>query len=323
MKSLQTAFPFRWVATVFALLASSSISTGESAPGRLLYAADDDWDWASPSGAKELSGLSRYGKMSWSGLDWVEEGLEEVRGVLFGSPPSDLADPELKGLSEMRGERVSYEVQAPSDGGIEKLLQQKPRPNVIILAQNKGADVVDLADEDAASLLKFVEAGGRLLVLDDWRRYVALLDSAVGSALENSPKLEEPARDEAAKLDPVRVKALVAKLADDQFAVREMAKAELVKMGPGIFDHIDAEKIGEPDLRAHINQIRAALFPKKPSPVPPENTNNYRDYMREIERMTKVSEKLKAARIQHRVDEVLVNGRSWPLPALRLTFDPK
>lgn len=327
MKRAHLAFSLRWVVTAFAafvLLGAPSRSHGEDNHGRLLYAADDDWDWASPEGAGERSGLSRYGKMSWSGLDWLEEGLDEVRGVLFGSAPPSLADLELKGLSELRGEHAHYEVHPPKDGAIAELLQREQPPNLIILMQNKGADVVDLAAEDATSLVRFVEAGGRLLVLDDWQRYVALFNTAIESALKHSPRaVEDPAAEKVAELDPDRVKALVAQLAADDFAVRAVAKAELIEMGPGIFKLIDMKKERALDQQAHLTQIRAALFPKKPAPVPPQDTNNYRDYVREIERITAVTEKLTAARVEHRVEEVLVNKGGWPLPALMLRFNPK
>src|SRR5437867_3052291 len=71
--------------------------------GRLIYANDDDWDWASPDGANEPCKLSVYGRMEWSALDWMEEGLPEVRGVLIGTPPAVGDYLSMADLNKIRG----------------------------------------------------------------------------------------------------------------------------------------------------------------------------------------------------------------------------
>src|SRR5262245_1347002 len=81
----------RAVALTIVLFLPASLHAQEKATlskeGRLLYANDDDWDWATPQGGKEFARLSVYGRMPWSALDWMEEGLPEVRGMLVGVPP--------------------------------------------------------------------------------------------------------------------------------------------------------------------------------------------------------------------------------------------
>ena len=77
-------------ATIALLSGPAHADDADPIGGRFLFAGDDDWDWASPLGARKRSKLVRYGAMAWSALDWAEEGLEEVRGVLVGVPPNPM-----------------------------------------------------------------------------------------------------------------------------------------------------------------------------------------------------------------------------------------
>jgi len=323
MKTVSKCFNIGRVGAILILAVGvSSAHAEKSTQGRFLYAGDDDWDWASPLGTDDPCKLSRYGAMSWSALDWAEEGLDDVRGVIYGSPPTMPKFEKMEEFSKMRGGHTNYEIQKPEPGGIEKLMAGDSPPNLFIVMQNKGVDAAKLADEDVTSLMKFVKEGGRLVVLDDYRRYLPMLTTAIEEASKHPPLIKEPVpKEEVVPLDPKQIEKLVADLADEKFAVRVTAKDGLIKLGPGIFDHIDIVTVEDLEIRARLTQIRAALFPKKA--VPTGNTPNERDYQMEIDRMTEVSEELTAAHIKHEIGEVRINKEGSPLPVLKLTFDPK
>src|SRR4051812_716488 len=96
-----------------------------SAEGRFLYADDDDWDWVSPLGTKTPSRLSEYGAMPWSALDWMEEGLDEVRGVVIGTLPEIGKYLTMGDLNRLRnaGPKRSYEQLAHTENVLRDLLK--------------------------------------------------------------------------------------------------------------------------------------------------------------------------------------------------------
>src|SRR5207249_2073676 len=111
-----------------------------SAEGRFLYADDDDWDWASPLGAVKPCKLSVYGVMPWSALDWMEEGLDEVRGVFVGTPPAIGEYLTMGDLNRVRnaGPKRSYEQLAHTETVLRDLLKDSRPPNLIIMMQDNG-----------------------------------------------------------------------------------------------------------------------------------------------------------------------------------------
>lgn len=202
-----------------------------SAEGRFLYANDDDWDWASPLGANEPSRLSVYGRMQWSALDWMEEGLDQVRGVLLGTPPLLGDYLTMADLNKIRaGPKVSYKQIPHNQKGLAELLRGKDAPNLVIVMQDVGFQhVPHIFPEDVAAAHEFVARGGRLLILDDWKYCRALVTPYLDDkkfSLTKVPPLTEA--------DRKKVLELVKTLDSNQFSAREQAMAELLKLGPAI-----------------------------------------------------------------------------------------
>ena len=169
---------------LISLLACGVVSVqGDEKPaeGRFLYAADDDWDWVSPIGGDERARLSRYGVMPWSALDWAEEGLGEVRGVLLGSSPNIGKYLTIEDLNRLRGPKAKYVESPQAEEKLADLLSGF-KPNIIVLMQDTGKQG-RFSDEDVRLLRDFVLKGGRLLALDDWTHYYPVYDEILKSAL--------------------------------------------------------------------------------------------------------------------------------------------
>ena len=317
------------LAPLLTTMATAALAAAE--PGRLLYTVDDDWDWASPLGAEEPSDLSRYGAMPWSALDWAEEGLAEVRGVMIGSPPDDEGYMTGPKLSALRGAKANYSKQIYKADSIAPLLGEAEPPNLIILVQDKGRAGKPSPD-DVDALVGFVKDGGRLVVLDDWRHCDALMESLLAEVLESADEPHgakpHPPEDVAAQLPDAelvaKVERLLAKLSDDNFLVREAAAAELIKLGEAILPLIAAPEGVEAEVRARLAQIRAEIDPdlKPVVPVPGVGPREARHQER-ARHMTDTAAKLEAAGVPHRLDDVFVNKNGDPLPALRMTFTPR
>src|SRR5581483_1586583 len=213
-----------------------------STEGRFLYADDDDWDWASPLGTKEPCGLSAYGRMPWSALDWMEEGLSEVRGVLIGTPPASGNYLTMADLNRVRkaGPKLGYD-QVPHKADIlSDLVKDRKPPNVIIMMTdiglNTGKPPITAADVEAG--LEFVRRGGRLLILDDWKYYRDLVSPFVDEKRFGHVGAKQPPDADLKKV----VAEKLQQLNSDNFRVREKATAELLKMGLAIVPLLQTHK---------------------------------------------------------------------------------
>lgn len=227
------------IATLILILIASNATAQPVQPlpvlsteGRFLYANDDDWDWASPLGANEPSRLTVYGKMPWSALDWMEDGLDQVRGVLLGTPPQLGDYLTMADLNKIRGAgpKVSYRQIPHNQKGLAEVLRGKDAPNVVIVMQDIGfLQVPHIFPEDVAAAYEFVARGGRLLILDDWKYCRALVTPYLDDKKFAISKL--PALTEA---DRKKVLELVESLDSTTFTAREKATADLLKLGPAI-----------------------------------------------------------------------------------------
>lgn len=267
--------------------------------GRFLFAGDDDWDWATPLGAKEPSKLVRYGAMSWSALDWAEEGLDEVRGGLIGIPPNAKKTMTMDDLSKLRGAKATYQHHPQGPGIVQRLLAEKEPPNVIILMQNSSIGAGAPDDATIKTLVAFVKSGGRLVVLDEWKRYRSVLQAVTSSALtlppgapipiappavrpkpkpkpnpeakqdaqpddkEKSPpkKKTEEASDKELKLK-ARLADLVPQLGDETFKVRAQASEDILELGVEALPLLLEMKSDDPEVASRLAHLRDQLTPK-------------------------------------------------------------
>jgi hypothetical protein len=272
----------RCLTTLVVLLAAAPAVRAQGTPtqparlsgeGRFLYANDDDWDWASPLGAAKPSRLSEYGKMEWSALDWMEEGLDEVRGVLIGTPPligDYLSMDDLNKLRTFGKVKRSYKQLKHEPNVIRDLLKQKDPPNLIIMMQDNGyAGRPPVTAEDVAAALEFVRRGGRLILLDDWEFY----GDYVGPFLVATNFQRMKPKPEAVDAD-LKAKVLEhVKLLDSaQFKVREQAAADLLKLGKPIVPILRQHEPESEEQRSRIEQILKKLEPK-PLAAPATSTN--------------------------------------------------
>lgn len=229
-----------------------------SPEGRLLYANDDDWDWASSMGGKEPCGLAIYGEMSWSALDWLEEGLPEVRGMLIGEPPNIGKYLTMADLNRVRraGPKRGYDQRAHQNNLLRDLLSGNDAPNVVILMQDSGPVRPPFSREDVEAVWSFVKRGGRLLILDDWQCYhepmAPFLDAKRVKPRKVGPR------------DPMLVKAVEARvrlLGDESFKVRDRAFQELVKLGPDILPILDTVRPETLEATRRLERIQEILRP--------------------------------------------------------------
>jgi|GEM_PF-4873488 len=231
----------------------------EPAPeGRLLYANDDDWDWASPKSiaAEKRSGLSRYGAMEWSALDMMEEDLPIVQGMVVGTLPSD--NLSLEQLNELRAKgNVKPYREVPFEAGIFPGLLREDAPNIIILMQHKPSSH-RLNEDDIAALARYVRRGGRLLILDDWGIYKKALDQII-----KKPRPKTAAE----KIDPMKLEralGLVALLGHDRFMVRSKATRDLITMGKKILPVLHDYEADDPEIALRIRSVIMTLDPPGP-----------------------------------------------------------
>ena len=339
------ALPF---AAALLAMAPAGVVHADAPAGRFLYAGDDDWDWASPLGAKEPCKLSRYGAMPWSALDWAEEGLEEVRGVLVGTPPDAKKTMTMEDLSKLRGEKASYRHVQQNAGVFRKLFEGEDAPNVLILMHNTSNGQAP----DAASigeLRKFVKNGGRVVVLDDWKRYRGLLAGMMEEALKlpaGPPIPEPPARqpwveqkkeepptdadkdapDQPAKENPARgeFEQFLPLLGADDFKLREEAHEAIRRLGPGVLELLEEVETDDPEIASRLNKIRRAL---KPGPSPNKaqlsaarDAQRRAKYEENIAHINEAAARLRDKRIPHILEDVFVDREKRPLPVLRIEF---
>lgn len=232
-----------------------------SSEGRLLYANDDDWDWATPLGAKQPSGLAVYGKMAWSGLDWMEEGLDDVRAVLIGQPPLLGNYLTMGDLNRIRGAgpKRSYEHLPHRGNLLRELMRDKKRVNVIILMQDTGPASPEITAEDVEAAWQFVKDGGRLLILDDWACYRSLMTPFL-DAERVAPRKVAPPDKNLEKEVGERVKLL----GDADFKVRELAYHELLKMGEPIYDLLKKARPDSLEGERRVQRILELIRPPRP-----------------------------------------------------------
>jgi hypothetical protein len=234
-----------------------------SGEGRFLYADDDDWDWATPLGANQPCRLSVYGRMPWSALDWMEEGLTEVRGVLVGTPPASGNYLTMADLNRIRGAgpKRSYEQIQHKANILADLLKDKRPPNLIIMMQDLGPPKIDITGKDNAAALEFVRRGGRLIILDDWKCYRTL----VGQFLDKKhfAPVKPPAKPEPAVRKVVDEKVRL--LDSPKFVTREKTQAELIKMGRQIVPILEAFKPVSLEQQCRIDKIIRVLRPLVPA----------------------------------------------------------
>jgi hypothetical protein len=233
-----------------------------STEGRFLYANDDDWDWASPLGANKLSGLSTYGKMPWSALDWIEEGLDEVRGVLLGTPPLLGNYLTMGDLNQLRGAgpKCSYENIYHKPGALAAQITGKKPPNVIILMQDIGSNGKPVITQaEVAAAFDFVARGGRLLVLDDWFYYRDLIAPFLDVQRFQPEKVAQlTAAEQDKALEHVKL------LNHPNFPAREQAMAELMKLGVKVVPLLESIK---PTSAEQEYRIQALVEKLKPPPL--------------------------------------------------------
>lgn len=234
-----------------------------SVEGRLIYANDDDWDWASPANAKPPCKLAVYGKMTWSALDWMEEGLTEVRGVLIGDPPLIGDYLTMADLNKVRGagKDRGYDQLEHRNNILHDVVRDKKPPNVIILMQDRGPASPAISERDQEAALEFVKRGGRLLILDDWQCYRTLMARFVDEKRFGPKKPPMPE-------DPKRRKEVEARaklLGSEDFKTRETAFQELVKMGAAIIPHLEKHKAANLEEERRVERLIALL---RPPPTP-------------------------------------------------------
>jgi hypothetical protein len=269
----RTVLRITWVLPVAAFLAGEAQGQDKtavarlSAEGRFLYADDDDWDWATPAGANQPCRLSVYGRMPWSALDWMEDGLPEVRGVLVGTPPALGNYLTMADLNRVRGAgpKRSYEQVQHQANILADLLKDRKPPNLIILMQDTGPPNLTITEADVAAALEFVQRGGRLIILDDWQCYRSLVTPFLNT------KTFGPAKPPPAVEPSLRktVEEKVRLLGASQFRAREMAQADLVKLGRKIVPILEAAQPGTLEEQRRIAAILRVLRP--PEPVPAAN----------------------------------------------------
>lgn len=328
----------RWTIT-FCLLSLAG-STMVFAQGRFLYAGDDDWDWASPLDAKNPSKLQRYGKMEWSALDWAEEGLDQVRGVIVGTPPDAKRTLSLPELSALRGDRANYRAIPQNVNVFKKLRQRGEPPNVLVLMQSQSRPQM-LRVEDMQELVKFVRGGGRVVVVDDWKRYRKLLEHFVSDALKlpgdaklaEAPKWEEPpkiALPEREEIKPdgdmkKKLEELLSKLGDEVFKVREEATEELKAFGRPLLPLLEETKSDNPEiafrLRRLAKELKRLTDPHKTAVAAAKRDEVRRvKYVETSKFVLGQADKLREARIPHEIQFAKVDKEGRPAPALMLTY---
>jgi len=227
-------------------------------PGRLLYANDDDWDWAAPQG-KETTRLAEYGRMAWSALDWIEEGLAAVRGLAVGSLPLDYLAP-AGSLDKARGDdgrRRHYEEVGHEAGLLARRLKPgaEGAPDVVLLMRNSSDDpepAFGQADLDAVRA--FLRRGGRVIVLDDWGAYRPVLEAVLAEGDAGKP-VRPAAGQEALRK---KVLELVKLLGADEWAVREKATTDLIALGPDVVDVLAGVASDDPEVRERLRRVTAA-----------------------------------------------------------------
>lgn len=229
-----------------------------SAKGRFLYANDDDWDWASPKG-KLTTNLSVNGEMDWSALDWIEEGLPEIRGLVLGTLPLEALRP-ADDLDEARGRRgkKAYATEPPAAGTLAKRLGagDAAAPNVVLLVRGSAGDPPpDFSAEDLEALHDLVARGGRLIVLDEWGCYRPVLDRF----LSGRPPRRKPPDPGPSENLRSRVAALVPQLGDEQWGVRENATHGLLSLGPRVLPLIRRAESPDPEVRMRLEAIAGEL----------------------------------------------------------------
>jgi hypothetical protein len=251
-------------------LAAPAFGQGNDAPrlspeGRFLYAHDDDWDWATPLGANEPCRLSVYGRMPWSALDWMEDGLDEVRGVLIGTPPEIGKYLTMGDLNRVRnaGPKRSYEQLKHTATVFRDLLKDSKPPNLIIVMQDNGyTGKPPISTEETEAALTFVQRGGRLIILDDWTWYREFVAPFVDA--KRFPKAPPPVPLKVDEKLRKEVEQLAAQLGDRLFRKREQAQAELLKLGKDIVPIL--EKV-EPATAEQQRRLEAVLTVLRPAPA--------------------------------------------------------
>lgn len=320
------------------LTAASTALVG--AQGRFLYAGDDDWDWASPLKAENPSKLQRYGKMEWSALDWAEEGLENVRGVLVGTPPDAQRTMSMPELSKLRGDRAHYRHVAHGVNVFKKLRQQEGPPNVIILMQSQRI-TRGLRADDIRELVAFVRGGGRVVVVDDWKRFRNLLEHVVQDALTlppgpdpgERPAWQEPPKAKLPGPAPVKPDAdmkkkfqeLLPKLGDDVYKVREEATETLKEFGRPLLPLLEETKSDNPEIAFRLRRLAKELN-RLTDPQKVALSAAKRDEVRRLKYIETSQfvlgqvDRLRQARIPHTLRFAKVDREGRPAPTLLLNY---
>jgi hypothetical protein len=322
--------------------------------GRFLFAGDDDWDWASPLGADKPCKLVRYGRMPWSALDWAEQGLEEVRGAIVGIPPDPKKTLSLEELSKLRGPKAKYRHHPQNPGVIRNMLKGENAPNVIILMQNTG-NKGTLRAECLERLEQFVRNGGRVVVLDEWRKYGAVLDTMVATARtlpagpaipptpvvkrppvppkepEQAPKEKEKNPSEPRATFPAgeikaRLKELIPGLSDESFRIREESTKAILALGTEVLPHLARIESDDPEVAVRLRRIQSKLKPKASLQKKPVAGAKQRALQRatkrkrSAEQVQTAAKKLREKNVSFQLSDVLVDGDKQILPVLRISF---
>jgi hypothetical protein len=208
----------------------------------------------------------------------MEEGLDEVRGVLIGTPPEIGNYLTMADLNKLRGAgpKRSYEQLAHTENALGDLLRGKRPPNLVILMKDSGLiQLPPINARDTEAAFEFVRRGGRLIVLDDWGGYGGL----VVPFTEGERAAARPAPDPKLR---GRVLELVKLLDSDTFKVREKATADLRKLGKEIVPVLEE---AEPTSLEVAMRVRALLREFRPPPAPlPQIAGDANDWFAELVR---------------------------------------
>src|SRR5262249_28614192 len=198
-------------------------------------------------------GLATYGRMAWSALDWMEDGLDKVDAMLVGTPPELGNYLTMADLNKLRGNggKRSYERIDHKENTLAKLLRDKKPPNVVILMQDSGPPNGPISKDDVGGAVEYGRRGGGLITPDDWKCSRRLVEPFADAKNFAPPKPAKPLDDALRK----QVLELVKLLDNDSFRVRETAYAELVKLGNAIVPVLEAVKPASPEQDRRIRVI--------------------------------------------------------------------
>jgi hypothetical protein len=180
-----------------------------------------------------------------------------VRGVLVGTPPEVGKYLTMGDLNRVRGAgpKRSYEHLQHRPGILAGLLRDKRPPNVIILMHDTfSGGRPPITPEEVEAAQEFVRRGGRLLALDDWKYYGALVEPCAKAKPLPPPPAPDPKLAE-------RIRQQARLLGADDFRTREKATAELLRLGPQVVPILERLHPTTQEEQSRIQKLLRALRP--------------------------------------------------------------